>query len=307
VVPERTFQRGVPGLDVTLKNDLGAGRHIKAGVAAVPDPAALAAQQTGEFELGQGVRHRCHRRQQGGRIGTYRNHQREGRVGMRADMVLEIQGAATMRQPAHDQTSVADQLLPIDRDVLARLVRPAGDHQAEADQTARILRPAALDRQTGKIDVIALDHHLVEVRLRHRARRHVCELGQLRPGLQGGLERARPARFFQGCQQRAEFTQAGQRPPSKAKLDAPTMAEQVAEKGMRSWLRSFEQQGRALRAQGVQAQRGGFQLGRHRLFDAQQLPAALKSGEEAAQVLMAHGRDDEVSGRHPAACPLARP
>ena len=66
---------------------------------------------------------------------------------MRQAMVAEIQRAAAMRQPAHDDLVRRDHLLAIDAEVLARLARAARDRQAPGDQRARIARPAGLDRQ----------------------------------------------------------------------------------------------------------------------------------------------------------------
>ena len=60
----------------------------------MPDLGARGAQQAGALVFGQGIRHRRHRRQQGGRIGTYRHQHRERLARMRGHPVGEIQCAA---------------------------------------------------------------------------------------------------------------------------------------------------------------------------------------------------------------------
>jgi hypothetical protein len=63
---------------------------------------------------------------------------------------------------------LAELLLAIDAQVLAFLVRPAGDHQRPGDQRRGVTRPAVLDRQAVEVDVVAFEYHLL-----HRGAAHV--------------------------------------------------------------------------------------------------------------------------------------
>ncbi len=289
VVAEGTLDGGVAGADEALHQDLGPGRRVQAGQGAAPDAAAGAAQQTGELELRERVRYRRHRRQQCRRIGAQRHQHREGTVGMRGTPVGVVQGAAAMRQPAHDHPVAAEQLLAIDGDVLPRLPGAAGDDQAEGDQAGDIAGPAALDRQPAEIDRVAFQHVLVEGGLVHVPGRDVRQLRQFRPAGERLAQVARPAWFLQRRQQLAQFAQRGQRPVAQGQLDAAAVPEQVAQQRMRGADRLFHQQGRAAPFQGQAAQGGAFQLRIHRLRHAQQLAVALQGVEETAQVVAGHG------------------
>jgi hypothetical protein len=74
--------------------------------------------------------------------------------------LAEIQRPAPMRQPAHDHFIAADHLLPVNAEILTRLVRAAsGHHQPQVISGPGILRPAGLDGQRDQI-------HLTELRSR---------------------------------------------------------------------------------------------------------------------------------------------
>ena len=134
---------------------------------------ACAAQQAGELVFGQRVRHRRHGAEDRRRIGAqhHRHRIRLARIGERE--LAEIERAAAMREPAHDQLVAADHLLPVDAEVLARLVRPARDGQAPGDQRPGVARPAGLDRQPRQVDVLAFPHDFLAGRRAHGLRRHV--------------------------------------------------------------------------------------------------------------------------------------
>ena len=288
VVAERAFQRGVVGRDEALQQDLAAGRRIQPGGRAVPHPGALSAQQAGEFVFGERVRHRRHRGERGRGIGTDGDQQWERLVRVRGLPVGEVQRAPAVRQPANDDAVAANHLLPVDRHVLALLAGAAGDHQAKGDQLRCILRPAALDRQPRQVDVIALQHLVLEGGLAHPLRRHVRQLRQLRPGAQCLAQAGRPFRFLDRGQQLAQLAQAGQRPSGQCGFDAVAVAEQVAQVRVprAQWL--FHQQRRPAGLECAQAERGGLQLRVHRRGDPQQASTAFERANEAAQVVEAH-------------------
>jgi hypothetical protein len=99
--------------------------------------------------------------------------------------------------------------LPIDAEVLPRLVRPARDHQAPGDQRRGVARPAGLDRQAAQIDVFALPHDLLAGCRGHDLGRHVehlLEHRQLVPGVPQALGRLG---FLEVGQQFADGAQAG--------------------------------------------------------------------------------------------------
>jgi hypothetical protein len=69
---------------------------------AVDHLGAAAAQQAGELVLRQRVGHRRHRAQDGGRVGAQRHGDRERLARVGAREVAEVERAAAMGQPAHD-------------------------------------------------------------------------------------------------------------------------------------------------------------------------------------------------------------
>ena len=154
MVAEGALERGIARFDKTLEQDLRAGRGIQPGQCAVPDPCTRTPQQAGELVLREGVGHRRHRGQHRRRIGPDRHQQREGLAGMCGPEVGEIQRAAAVLQPAHDDPVAVQQLLAVDRDVLPWLTRATRDHQAEGDEPGDVAGPAALDRQAAQVDVV---------------------------------------------------------------------------------------------------------------------------------------------------------
>ena len=143
-------------MDHAFQHDLGTGRHLQVAAQALHQFGLAAAQQSGELVFGKTVRHRRDRAEYGGRIGADHHRDRERLAGMRLAPVLKIQRAAAMRQPAHDDLVRRDHLLAVDAEILARLVRPARDHQAPGDQRRDIAGPAGLDRQLAQIHVACL-------------------------------------------------------------------------------------------------------------------------------------------------------
>ena len=205
MVAEGSLERRITGVDEPLHHDLGTRRRMQAGQRAAPDPASAAAQQSGKLELRKRIRDRCDRSQRRSRIHPDRHHDREGLVGMHPQMVLVVERAAAVSEPAHDHPARADRLLAVDGDVFPPLGRPAGDHEAEGDQGPGVPGPAGLYRQAPEVYCVALDDLIVERRVVNLARRHVCKLGEFGPLRQCVLERAGPARLPDRCQQSAQL------------------------------------------------------------------------------------------------------
>ena len=91
------------------------GRHL----------GARAAQQAGELVFAQAVGHRRDGAQDGGRVGADGHGHRVGLAGVQAAVFAEVERAAAVRQPAHDELVAREHLLAVDAQVLPRLVRPA--------------------------------------------------------------------------------------------------------------------------------------------------------------------------------------
>ena len=172
VVAVRPFCRGVIGPDHALQHDLGARRHLQIAAKALRELRACAAQKAGELVFAERVRHRRNGREQGGRISAEGDRDRKRFFGNFL-MVLEIERAAAMREPAHDEAIRPDHLLAVDAEVLALLVRPARHRQAPGDERARITRPASLYRQRAEVDLAAFADELLAGRRRALLRRHV--------------------------------------------------------------------------------------------------------------------------------------
>ena len=77
--------------------------------------------------------------------------QRERLAGVGAGELAEVERAAAVGEPAHDQLALADHLLAVDAQVLAQprlghVARAARDDQAPGDQRRDVAGPAGLDR-----------------------------------------------------------------------------------------------------------------------------------------------------------------
>ncbi|MEY4912892.1 MAG: hypothetical protein RL025_719, partial [Bacteroidota bacterium] len=77
-----------------------------------------------------------HRAQDRRGIGAERDRDRKRRARVRARVIAEIERAAAVREPAHDHLVAPDHLLPVDAEVLPRLVRAARHREAPGDQRA---------------------------------------------------------------------------------------------------------------------------------------------------------------------------
>ena len=179
-------------------------------------------------------------------------------------------------------------MLAVDAEVLAVLVRAFGDGQAPGDQRADVAGPAGLHREHGQVDVIAFDDHFLAHRVLDHLGRHGNDLAedrQLRPGILQTLGRLG---FLEEGQQLADLAQFADRFGAHAKGHALGRAEQVAEHRDVIAGRVFEQQRRALVAQGAVANLSHFQDRGHRHLDTFQLSALLKLLHEIPKILEFH-------------------
>ena len=131
------------------------------------DLGAVAAQKPRKLVFGQRVRHRGHRAQHGGGVGAERNCQRERLARMGEAVVAEIERAAAMREPAHDDFVLRDDLLTVDPEVLAPLLRPARHHQAPRNKRRDVARPTRLNRQLAKIHLAGFAYDFLAGRAGH--------------------------------------------------------------------------------------------------------------------------------------------
>ena len=76
-------------------------------------------------------------------------------------MIPEIQRAAPVRQPAHDDLVGPQHLLTIDAQILPGFVWPACDHQPPGDEWRDIARPAVLDGQSRQVNLLAFPHNFL--------------------------------------------------------------------------------------------------------------------------------------------------
>jgi hypothetical protein len=208
---------------------------------------------------------------------------------MRRLELAEIQGAAAMGQPAHDELVRSDDLLPVDAQVLARLVGAPGDDQAPGEQGAHVTGPAGLDGQARQIHVLAFPHHLLAGGGAHFPGAHVEHLLQHRPLVPGILQAARRFRLLQVGQQLADLAQLGRVFLAHAQGHPLDRAEQVGQHGDVAALRLLEQQGRPAGAQHPVADLGHFQAGIHLGADALEFAPGFQLGDEIAQVGVTHG------------------
>lgn len=82
-----------------------------------------------------------------------------------------------MGQPAHDEFVAADKLLAVNAQVLAFGQRAFGNDQAPGNQGGYIARPAGLDGQAVKVNVIALKNDFLAGGVTMHFRSHVPKCG----------------------------------------------------------------------------------------------------------------------------------
>ena len=197
MVAIRTFRRHLPGLDITFQHNLCAGRHFKIVRDAFHHFGFGTAQQPGKGIFRQRIRHRGHRAKNGRWVGAERHRNREAFARTRRAPLLEIQCAAAMRQPAHNQFVFANQLLAINPQVLPLFVRPTGHRQPPGDQRRGIFRPAGHNRDFPQVDVIALDDFLLTGGAAQTFGGHIQHLLKLRQLIKQIAETFGRLRLFQ--------------------------------------------------------------------------------------------------------------
>ncbi|MDT4845895.1 hypothetical protein FQZ97_798970 [compost metagenome] len=210
-------------------------------------------------------------------------------------MVAEIQRAAAVRQPAHDQLVGSQQLLAVDAQVLAAGVGPARDYKAPGQERRHVARPAGLDRQARQVHVLAFPHdflaggaldvlgaHVPQRRLQHR---HLGQRVAQAPGRFGLAQRGK---------QLADVAQRADVVGAHAARHAGGRAEQVGQhrhlRRLAVVLGVFEQQGGALRPQDAVGDLGHFQPSGHRRSDAFEVAHPFELGEEVSKVAVFHYR-----------------
>src|ERR1700682_1445788 len=105
-------------------------------------------------------------------------------------MVAKVERTAAMVQPAHDHLVPGENLLPIDTEVLPRLVRAPRDGKAPGDQGSYVAGPAGLHGQPCKINVAAFPHDLLAWRRPALLGSHVHDLQEYRPRVLPGVLQA---------------------------------------------------------------------------------------------------------------------
>ncbi len=243
--------------------------------------------------LRQRVGHRRDRTQDRGRVGAQCHCNREGPVRVGTREVAEVERAATMGEPAHDDLAPADHLLTIDAQVLPQArrgyrLRPARDRQAPGNQRAGVTWPAGLHRQPGQIDVIAFYNDVLARRAANGRRLHIPYGLEHLQQASRVLETARWLGFLQARQHSAHVTQArqilrahGQRHPFRG-------TEQVDQRRnfVTYWM--FNQHCRTTSAKYAVSECCHLQPRRYGLDDPSQLASGFELAEEVTQITVFH-------------------
>ena len=206
VVAVRPFGRQLALFNVTFQHNLCAGRYFQVIGDALHHFGFGAAQQPCKGIFRQRIRNRRHRAQNGCRIGTQRDGNREAFARMGRAPLLEIQRPTAMGQPAHDELVLANQLLAINAEVLTLFMRPTRHGEAPGDQRCGIVRPALHDGNFGQIHRIAFQHFLLARRTAQAFGGHVQHLLKLRQLVEQVAEPFWRLRLFKKGQQFAHFT-----------------------------------------------------------------------------------------------------
>ena len=160
VVAERAFGAELVLLDVALENDLGMRRDLEVDGDALDELDRRATEIARHHELVDVLRQRRARGVRGDRIHPERYCDGDAALGG------EPVGAAVLVDlPVHEGGAVVDHLHAIHADVADAVPRVPGDDGRERDERRRVAGPAALDRESREVDVVALEHDLL-----HRAR-----------------------------------------------------------------------------------------------------------------------------------------
>ena len=194
-----------------------------------------------------------------------------------------------MGQPAHDGLVLADDLLPIDAEILPLLVRPSRDDQRPGDQWSGIARPAGLDRIAAQVDLVAGQHHFLTGRMADGLGRHVQHLLEQRQLVEHVAKPLGRLRFLEECQQPAHLAQGSHRVLPHAQRHPLRRAEQVAQQRHVMALGLLEQQRRPAGLQRAVADFGDLQMRIGLVGDALELADGFQMLDEVAQVVVFHG------------------
>ncbi len=204
-----------------------------------------------------------------------------------------------MGEPAHDDLVARDHLLPVDAEVLPRLVRPARHREPPCDQRRDVVRPAGLHRQSREIDVGAFPHDLLAWRRAALLGRHVHHLQEHGPRvLPRVLQALRRLGLLQEREQLADFAQRFHRVFAHPHRDAARRAEEIAEhrdRGLSLSACSKRSAGPAGLQHAV-ADLGHLEPGIDFGADALEFALALELGEEVAEVGVFHRKDARLRG-----------
>ncbi len=194
--------------------------------------------------------------------------------------VAEIQRAAAMGQPAHDDLVARQDLLAVDAQVLAVFPGAFGDHQCPGDEGPGVAGPAGLNRQASEVNLIGVEDMLLAGRALQQPRRHIQHFPEYRQFLPGILHALRRFGFLEGCQQFADAAQGVDRVRAHARGDAFGGTEQVGQYRYVGAPGVLEQQGGPAGAQGAVANLGDFEAGVDRVLDPPQLAAVFQLADE---------------------------
>mmetsp|Transcript_33471 Transcript_33471/g.58337 ORF Transcript_33471/g.58337 Transcript_33471/m.58337 type:complete len:283 (+) Transcript_33471:2-850(+) len=257
-----TTVAGRGGWDVAFEHDLRRRRSLQRLVTANPRVDQFGTgtpQQTGKLILGQAVRHRRDRAEDGGGVGAEGDCHRERLAGMSQRMVAEVQRSAPVRQPAHDDLARTDQLLPVDAQVLARPCRAPRDDQPPRDQGGGVVGPAMLDREAPEVDVACPEHLLLAGGMALNGGLHVPQRLHHLQQLAGVFQTLGRLRLLEAGQHPSDIPQIGQRVRAHAERDATGGPEQIGQGRRVVAGRRLEQQGRSTRPQNLVAQGRHFE------------------------------------------------
>src|SRR5437870_1990887 len=288
MVAVRAFVRGLAGMDHAFQHDLRAGRHLQIAAQAFHELGARAAQQPRELVVAARIGHRCHGGEHRRRIGAERHGHREWGAGARELVITEVERAAAMREPAHDDAVSPDHLLAVDAEVVPLLLWTACDSEAPSDERPGVTGPAVLDRQAREIDVVSFAHALVAGRRRALLRRHVEQLLEEREFLPQVAQALGRLGLLQVREQLADFAQLARALDAHRRRNARDAAEEIGEHRDVMTGGPLEQQRRAAGAQHAIADLGHLEPRRDFRADAPELTLRFQLRKEFSQVRVAH-------------------
>ncbi len=163
VVAIRAFIAIIGKRNLALDHDFGFRGHFQRLRNTIRQLHALPAQQPRKLIFRKRIRNRRHRGQNRSRIGADNSGGGQGHTLFLFPPRMMLRAAA-MFQPAHQRLIFARHLKPIDAEiviVLPLVARPLGHNQRPGDERRRLSRPAGLNRQFRKIDVIPAPNDLL--------------------------------------------------------------------------------------------------------------------------------------------------